>query len=433
MHQVIHRSTIDLDNIRKQLFILSKSYSIFSILDSNNWQHDQYNSYDVMAAFGAAKEIGVNSQNNSFENLRKEHQKKPNWMFGYFSYDLKNELENLQSNNHDAIEASKMYFFVPKLLILIKDQNMDILIHDDYIDDLSIRKNIDLLFTEHRNIKNNKQKKVHIQHRINQVEYLNSIKKIQQHIKQGDIYELNFCQEFYAQDVEIDTIDIYGKLAAKSPTPFSAFMRFNNIHLMSSSPERYLKKISRKIISQPIKGTSRRQSDKRKDLEAIDLLKNNSKERAENIMIVDLVRNDLARTAKKGSVKVEELCEIYSFKQVHQMTSTISSELDDKYDFVDLLRTTFPMGSMTGAPKIRAMELIEKYEQTKRGIYSGAIGYITPDGDFDFNVVIRSLIYNSQTKYLSFIAGGAITYQSNPQLEYEESLLKVEAIINILS
>jgi para-aminobenzoate synthetase component 1 len=210
-------------------------------------------------------------------------------------------------------------------------------------------------------------------------------------------------------------------------------VRFNEIFILSASPERFIKKEGHRIISQPIKGTSRRHADTLLDIASKKDLANNEKERAENIMIVDLVRNDLSHTAKKGSVHVDELCKIYSFKQVHQMISTISSELDEKYDFIDVLKTTFPMGSMTGAPKIRAMQLIEQYEQTKRGIYSGAIGYITPDGDFDFNVVIRSLIYNQENKYLSFIAGGAITYQSNPEKEYAESLLKAEAIREILS
>jgi para-aminobenzoate synthetase component 1 len=202
---------------------------------------------------------------------------------------------------------------------------------------------------------------------------------------------------------------------------------------MSASPERFLKKTGQQIISQPIKGTARREADTIKDKQTINALQNDEKERAENIMIVDLVRNDLAHTAKKNSVKVEELCKIYSFEQVHQMISTISSKLDEKFDFVDVLKTTFPMGSMTGAPKIRAMQLIEQYEETKRGIYSGAVGYITPDGDFDFNVVIRSLVYNKSNKYLSFIAGGAITYQSEAEKEYAESLLKAEAIRAVIS
>ena len=145
-------------------------------------------------------------------------------------------------------------------------------------------------------------------------------------------------------------------------------------------------------------------------------------------MIVDLVRNDLSKTAKQASVKVEELCGIYSFKQVHQMISTISSEIDQETHFVDVIKSMFPMGSMTGAPKIEAMKLIEKFEKTKRGLYSGAVGYINPQGDFDFNVVIRSILYNFDKKYLSFSVGSAITAKSIAESEYDECLLKTEAI-----
>jgi para-aminobenzoate synthetase component 1 len=149
-------------------------------------------------------------------------------------------------------------------------------------------------------------------------------------------------------------------------------------------------------------------------------------------MITDLVRNDLSRTAQKGTVKVQELCGVYSFKQVHQMISTITSKLNYKYTLIDVLKLTFPMGSMTGAPKISAMKIIEELEATKRGLYSGAIGYFSPDGDFDFNVVIRSILYNQEKKYVSFSVGSAITAMSNPESEYEECLLKAKAMHEVL-
>jgi para-aminobenzoate synthetase component 1 len=243
---------------------------------------------------------------------------------------------------------------------------------------------------------------------------------------------MNFCQEFYAEDAELDPYSYYIHLNKLSPAPFSVFYRTDGNYLISSSPERYLRKTGNRIISQPIKGTAPRHPDPAKDKASKQKLESDPKERAENVMIVDLVRNDLSRTAAKGSVKVEELCGIYSFSQVHQMISTVTSTLDSRFDFVDLLSTTFPMGSMTGAPKIRAMELIEDYEETKRGLYSGAVGYITPDGDFDFNVVIRSVLYNSKTKYLSFITGGAITSGSTAEREYNECLLKAKAITESL-
>ena len=433
MRQIIHKHLENTISLKKNLTELSKQFSIFSILDSNNWQHDRYKNYGLIAAFGAANQIISNQSKSSFTQLRHFHQTQADWLFGYLAYDIKNELEDLQSNGIDNIEAPEMRFFIPQLLILLKGNQVEVLVHEQYFNNQSIKDNIDFIFSKSKNETDSKHSKVEIKHRISKQQYITAIKHIRRHIKHGDIYELNFCQEFYTENIKIEAADVFNKLIAKSPTPFSAFQRFDDIYLMSASPERFLKKNGKQIISQPIKGTARRELDALKDQNIKHDLQNDEKERAENIMIVDLVRNDLAHTAKKNSVKVEELCKIYSFEQVHQMISTISSELDEKYDFVDVLQTTFPMGSMTGAPKIRAMQLIEQYEESKRGIYSGAVGYITPEGNFDFNVVIRSLIYNKTNQYLSFIAGGAITYLSDPEKEYAESLLKAEAIREILS
>jgi para-aminobenzoate synthetase component 1 len=193
-----------------------------------------------------------------------------------------------------------------------------------------------------------------------------------------------------------------------------------------------LQKSEDKIISQPIKGTRKRGKTQPEDQELISDLKQSEKDISENIMIADLVRNDLSKTAEKSSVKAEELCEIYTFDRVHQMISTISSNLDKKYNFVDVLESTFPMGSMTGAPKIKSMELIEKYETTKRSLFSSAYGYITPNADFDFNVVIRSILYDEINNYISVMAGGAITINSDPKSEYEECLVKAKAMIDVL-
>lgn len=412
---------------------LSKKFSIFSIFDSNHWQHDLYHNYDLIAAFGAVNQIKSVQGLSSFNQLRHFHQSNTDWLFGYLAYDLKNELEDLQSQNTDRIKLPDMQFFKPEILVLLNNKQLKVLVQEQHMHSETIKEYLEIIFCEKESKTEEKHTKVEIKHRITKQQYITAINHIRQHIKQGDIYELNFCQEFYAEDIDIDASSVFQKLIRKSPTPFSAFQRFNNVYLMSASPERFLQKKGKQIIAQPIKGTARRRKKSSEDLQAKLKLQNDQKERAENIMIVDLVRNDLAHTAKKNSVQVEELCKIYSFEQVHQMISSIRSELDEGYDFVDVLQTCFPMGSMTGAPKIRAMQLIEQYEQSKRGIYSGAVGYITPDGDFDFNVVIRSLVYNRNLKYLSFIAGGAITYLSEAEKEYAESLLKAEAIREILS
>jgi para-aminobenzoate synthetase component 1 len=278
----------------------------------------------------------------------------------------------------------------------------------------------------------NKGLNLNLNSRFSKPEYMNAVQKLKQHIQRGDIYEINFCQEFYSHSA-INPVSVYLKLREISPTPFSCYYKLHDKYLISASPERFLKKTGSKIISQPIKGTQRRSTNKIKDEKLKTELLNDPKERAENVMIVDLVRNDLSRTAKKGTVKVEELFGIYTFKQVHQMISTISAEISENTNVVDVIKKAFPMGSMTGAPKIRAMELIDHYEKSIRGLYSGSVGFITPEKDFDFNVVIRSILYNESKKYVSFTVGGAITSLSVPEKEYEECLVKAKAIMEVLN
>ena len=274
---------------------------------------------------------------------------------------------------------------------------------------------------------------IKIKLRVHKEEYHEKVTAILQHIHRGDIYEANFCMEFYTENAHLEPVEIYQKLNAISRPPFATYFKNNHQFLLCASPERYLRKEGNRVISQPIKGTAKRHSDKVSDEQSKTELAQNPKERSENVMIVDLVRNDLSHTATKGSVIVEELCEIYSFEQVHQMISTIVSTVEDATSPIEILKTTFPMGSMTGAPKISAMKIIEDLEATKRGLYSGAIGYFTPDNDFDFNVVIRSILYNAENEYLSFSVGSAITSQAVPEQEYEECLLKAKAMFEVLS
>ena len=243
---------------------------------------------------------------------------------------------------------------------------------------------------------------------------------------------MNFCQEFYAENCGILPSEVFLRLNELSLAPYACFYKWNERYLLCASPERFMKKIGKTIISQPIKGTIKRGKTHKEDQKLKEQLLNSEKDRAENVMIVDSVRNDFARSCKAGTVKVEELFGIYSFQQVHQMISTIKGTLKPDCHFIDAIKNTFPMGSMTGAPKVITMETIEQYEHTKRGLYSGAVGYITPDGDFDFNVVIRSILYNNLTNYLSFQVGGAIVYDSDPESEYEECLLKAKAMRAVL-
>ncbi len=273
---------------------------------------------------------------------------------------------------------------------------------------------------------------IDLRSRFSKEEYIETVKKVKEHINRGDIYVTNFCQEFYAEGAIIDPLSIFLRLNAISPNPFTAFFKLKDKYILSASPERFLAKRGGKLISQPIKGTSKRFTDPTEDEQSKQTLRVHSKELQENVMIVDLVRNDLTKSAKAGTVNTEELFGIYSFNQVHQMISTVICELRKDISEVQSIKNSFPMGSMTGAPKISAMQLMEQYERTKRGVYSGAIGYFSPDGDFDFNVVIRTLLYNEAEKYLSFQVGSAITYHADPEKEYEECLLKAQAILEVL-
>ena len=252
--------------------------------------------------------------------------------------------------------------------------------------------------------------------------------KLKEHIHYGDIYEINFCQEFSATVSGINPKELFAQLKKTSPTPFSAWFREANQYLLCASPERYIKKSGSLLFSQPIKGTCPRGSDEVEDRKNLEALLASEKEISENVMIVDLVRNDLSRIAAKGSVAVEECCAPYGFPQVYQLTSTVSCQLQPEIQFSDIVKSTFPMGSMTGAPKLRAMQLADTFETFQRGIYSGAVGYIAPNGDFDFNVVIRSFVYNEESKHLSYAVGGAITMLSEAEAEYDECLVKAQAM-----
>ena len=261
--------------------------------------------------------------------------------------------------------------------------------------------------------------------------YIEQVEKLKKHIQIGNIYEINFCQEFIAKNVEINyPLDVYFKLNKITQAPFSSFFHTGDYTVFCGSPERFLKREGNTVLSEPIKGTAKRGKTGEEDEKLKNDLINDPKERAENIMIVDLVRNDLSKIATKNSVTVNDLCKIHTFETVHQMISSISCEIKENTPFIDIIKATFPMGSMTGVPKIRAMELIEEHESFKRGLYSGSIGYIKPNGDFDFNVVIRSLLYNKAKKLLSCSVGGAITDLSSPEKEYEECLTKVQRILD---
>ena len=418
----------DIENFKNQLLTWAQQFDDVVWLDSNNYEQN-YSSYDAVLAVDAFTSIQTDYF-QGFVKLKEYYSTTKDWIFGYLTYDLKNDVEVLKSNNYDALGFPDLYFFQPKKLYLLKGNQVEIqylnCVDDELEADLNTIKNIkeeqsDSLCSD-----------IKIKLRIHKDEYFDKVNTMLTHIHRGDIYEANFCQEFFAENTCINPLETYKKLNNISKPPFASFVKLQDKYVLCASPERYIKKEDDIIISQPIKGTAERSESIAEDNQLKTDLLNDEKERSENIMIVDLVRNDLSKTALKGSVEVKELCKIYTFDQVHQMISTVTSKVDVKTHPIDIIKSTFPMGSMTGAPKISAMKIIEHLEETKRGVYSGAIGYFSPNGNFDFNVVIRSILYNATKKYVSYSVGGAITAKSIPLKEYEECLVKAKAMREVL-
>ncbi len=422
----------DPTTFKKKLFQWSSQFHEIAWLDSNNYPQTATNFEAVLAieAFTALKTDYL----GAFEQLKEYQETTKDWIFGYLSYDLKNDLENLSSRNIDGLQFPDLYFFQPQKLILVGKDKVEFrylkMVDDEIASDYEEILHLDL---DSKTISSaEKNEEPPIRARISKEEYLSKVLEMLEHIHRGDIYEANFCQEYFAENRTIDPAKVFQNLNEISSPPFASFLKLEDYYLLSASPERYIKKDGNKVISQPIKGTARRAETEEEDKKIVEMLAKDPKELSENVMIVDLVRNDISRVAKKGSVHVDELCKVYSFKQVHQLISTISAELEVGATPVEVLQATFPMGSMTGAPKISAMKIIEELEETKRGLYSGAVGYFTPEGDFDFNVVIRSILYNANSRYVSFSVGGAITSKSIPEQEYEECQLKSKAMLQAL-
>jgi len=419
----------DIARFKERLLLWAQQFEEIVWLDSNE-HHGKYSSFDALLAVDALTTIKTDSD-EAFKKLKEFQGQAKDYIFGYLSYDLKNDVERLSSKNDDGLGFAELFFFQPKKIIKITGNTVLfeylLMVDDEVQSDFELISK-GLRVEEPTVITEN----IRIKLRIFKDEYFRQVRKMLNHIHRGDIYEANFCQEFYAEDTQISPFKTYQKLNKISEAPFASFLRVYDNFLLSASPERYLRKEGEKIISQPIKGTAKRASEVEEDKRLITALKGDPKERAENIMIVDLVRNDLSKSALKGSVEVEELCEVYTFEQVHQMISTVVANVADNVNPVDIIKQTFPMGSMTGAPKVSAMKIIEELEAFKRGLYSGAVGYFTPRGDFDFNVVIRSILYNATKKYVSYSVGGAITAKAIPEKEYEECLLKAKAMREVL-
>ena len=415
----------DNDKFKRGLLNFGEKFSNFCFLENNNYDFEK--SVDCIAGIGSLQAIR-SDENSGLEALVSFQKNHPDWIFGHAGYDLKNKIENLSSANFDGIGMPDYFFFVPDIVVIIAGDNISI--------GTNGTENPEEIFSRINasSCGDNTHQKPSLKSRISRQEYLDIVAGLQQHIARGDCYEVCFCQEFYAQPAQIDPVKAFLALNRLSPNPFAAFYKWEDRYLLCASPERFLKKTGTEVISQPIKGTLRRSAGgTESDAREAEKLFADAKERAENIMIVDLVRNDLSKVCQPGTVTVRDFLKIHSFPGVHQMISTIRGEVPKDITFGELLAATFPMGSMTGAPKIKAMELIEKYEKTRRGLFSGTLGYIDPEGNFDFNVVIRSLLYNRKTHYLSAQVGSAITINSVAEKEYEECKSKIAAIIKLLN
>ena len=419
------------NDIKEQLLAWAQQFQEVVWLDSNNYPQ-KHKTYEAILAVDALTAIKTDTD-NAFNELNEYQITTSDWLFGYLTYDLKNDVEKLTSHNYDGLHFPDLFFFQPKKVFLFYDGQVEIQYLNFVADELKSDWQEIITFKDFVDSAPQHGSQVKIGIRTTKDSYMKKANKMLDHIKRGDIYEANLCQEFYSEETQIDPLKTFLHLNKISSPPFSAFLKLDELFALSTSPERYIKKGGNSIISQPIKGTAKRMAIEIEDQQIKEQLLKDSKERSENIMITDLVRNDLSRIAEKGSVQVEELCEVYTFKQVHQMISTINCTVPEGISSVEILRNTFPMGSMTGAPKISAMQIIETLEDAKRGLYSGAIGYFTPEGNFDFNVVIRSILYNSQEEYVSFSVGSAITINSIPENEFEECLLKAKAMREVLN
>ena len=412
--------------MKKRMLSWAKQFSILLFLDSNNYKLAN-SSYECLLAADPIN--AVNDESDILSAIRRLHEVTPDWLFGHISYDYKNILEpKLYSSHLPKTGFPITGFFTPRTVCHINN-TQTILTIESFGDPSAIYNEINAIEIEEEDAL----PKLEFIRVVDKQQYLDTISKLRTHIADGDCYEINFCNEGYCGQADVQPLSVFNALNDLSPAPFAAYYKYNDKYMMCASPERYLRKTGNKILSQPIKGTARRDKDAAKDNEIKEQLRNDIKERAENVMITDLVRNDLARCCETGSINVEELFGIYSFPQVHQMVSTVSGTMKAGVPFTDAIRYSFPMGSMTGAPKYKVMQLIDKYEQSRRELFSGTVGYITPTGDFDFNVIIRSLFYDATTGYLSYQTGGAITYDSIAEKEWEEMRLKAWALERIFS
>jgi len=410
----------DLENLKLKMLNWLRPFNIFAYLDNNSYQH-QPNRFECLIGAGALQTF------SDPENLPKNE-----WLFGHLNYEFGQrfftKINWQKKPSKDGFP--NCFFFLPETVLSIPYGKNELHISTSRQNAENIIKDILACSTDR---KQTSKTIVHSwQSDFSEQEYVAQIQNIKDNIRQGDYYELNFCVQNHAQYDDCEPFDLFAKINRQNPSPFAAFYRQENHFLLSASPERFLHKKSHELWAQPIKGTIKRSQSTEEDEQLKKQLKSDIKERAENLMITDLMRNDLAKICRPGSVQAPDLLGLYSFPTLHHLISTIAGTLKDNCSFFDILKATFPMGSMTGAPKKIVLEHIDRYEKKPRGIYSGSLGYIFPDGDFDFNVVIRSLVLDTNSQQICYATGGAITYDSVPEKEWQEIALKAKSMKAVL-
>lgn len=418
------------EKIKWNIFYQFSELGNFILLDSCQQNLDQsfYAEWDWLIGFG--NESSINHDEvfpNSWDSFLKNHLGQ--WSFGILSYELKNHLENLQTIFPFPVALPQIYWFVPHWVIGYRKG--EICFYNQSVNQITLQDLIRLKENDDR--KPAIENPIILKPKISKEEYLTIVNDIKRHIQIGDVYELNFCMNFSCDNARINPGGVWRRLIENSPMPYSAYFQTEDFAVLSASPERFLKIYGQDVIAQPMKGTIKREASKEEDELQKQHLQQSEKEQSENVMIVDLMRNDLSKTAKRGSVNVKEIFGVQTFSLVHQMVSTIVAEKKDNVNNTEVIASAFPMGSMTGAPKIKAMQLIDQHESSGRGMFSGSLGYCDPEGNMDMNVLIRTLFYHKKAQHLSAWVGSAITANADPEKEYEECYLKIQPIIKSLS
>lgn len=392
----------DLDTIKVKVLLYIAKSDTFTFLDNNQYAIAP-NRYELLAGTGCR--TGYTYQDLSLVR---------DWIFGNLPFEFDPKVTGNEVPAHHP-----EYFYTPDMVIYIP-AGQNCLVVEAYSDPDSIIQDIIAIPDKETDLEYAMPHSAHILSLIDQETYIERIEQIREDIFQGKYYELNYCIPFYVRDITIDPVVLFHQQNRLNPAPMAALHKHKNEYLICTSPERFIYKNKQLILSQPIKGTAPRGDTPQEQAENKAALSRSEKDKSENVMIVDLTRNDLARCCETASVTVPELFGVYEFPFVYQMISTIQGTLKEGMHFQDVLQCTFPMGSMTGAPKATVIDHIQKYEPEARGLYSGTVFYINPDGDYDSNVVIRSIVYCPRGKSLSFKVGGAITYDSTALQEWEE-------------